>query len=45
MMGRGHGPVPYKEKWRELVQSLVKKKLRSNMVGAYVYLKRRCKDV
>jgi len=44
-MGRGHGHVPYEERWRELVQSLVKKRIRSNMAGAYLYLKRRYKDV
>lgn len=44
IMGRHHGHVLYK-KQRELVQSLVKKRVRSDMVEAYVYLTRRCKDV
>lgn len=43
--GRDDEHVPYKERWRELVQSLVKKTDRGDMVRAYVYVKRRCKDV
>lgn len=45
LMSTSHGHVHCKERWNELVQSLVKKRVRSNTMGAYMYLKRRCKDV
>lgn len=43
-MSKSHGLVPYKGGTEGAGISLVKKSVRSNTVGAYVYLKRRCKD-
>lgn len=44
-----HGHMHCKDRWnaleeQELVQSLVKKMVGSNTMGAHMYSKRRCKD-